>query len=129
MTNIMSDPMAALVPIVIEQSNRGERSFDIFSRLLCDGILRARYRNDPARPEPLTPSQVYEFVVDLWDTANTFKAGHRIRVAITSSCFPRFDRNLNTGGVFGAEAKGQVAINTVFHDAMRPSRIILPVVE
>jgi putative CocE/NonD family hydrolase len=102
---------------------------DGFSRLLCDGILRARYRNDAAQPELLTPQQVYEFVVDLWDTANTFKAGHRLRVAVTSSCFPRFDRNLNTGGLFGMEAQGQVAINTVFHDAMRPSRIILPVVE
>jgi putative CocE/NonD family hydrolase len=102
---------------------------DGFSRLLCDGILRARYRNDGAKPELLIPHQVYEFVVDLWDTANTFKAGHRVRVALTSSSFPRFDRNLNTGGIFGTEAKGQVAINTIFHDAMRPSRIILPVVE
>ena len=58
----------------------------------------------------------------------TFRRGHRIRVAVTSSSFPRFDRNLNTGGVFGAEARGEVALNTVFHDAARPSRIILPVV-
>jgi predicted acyl esterase len=50
-------------------------------------------------------------------------------VAITSSSFPRFDRNLNTGGVFVQEARGQAAINTIFHDAMRPSRIVLPVVE
>lgn len=101
---------------------------DGFSRLLCDGILRARYRNSSTRPELLTPHQVYEFVVDLWATANTFKAGHRIRVAITSSCFPRFDRNLNTGRVFGTEAVGQKAINTIFHDAMRPSRIVLPII-
>jgi hypothetical protein len=101
---------------------------DGFSRLLCDGILRARYRNSPSKPELLTPHQVYEFVVDLWATANTFKAGHRIRVAITSSSFPRFDRNLNTGGVFGQEAVGQTAINTIFHDALRPSRIVLPVI-
>jgi hypothetical protein len=101
---------------------------DGFSRLLCDGILRARYRQSQTLPALLTPHQVYEFEVDLWATANTFKAGHRIRVAITSSCFPRFDRNLNTGGVFGAEVEGQVALNTIFHDAMRPSRIILPVI-
>jgi putative CocE/NonD family hydrolase len=101
---------------------------DGFSRYLCDGILRARYRQSQTTPTLLTPHQVYEFVVDLWATANTFKAGHRIRVAITSSCFPRFDRNLNTGGVFGAEARGQVAINTVFHDALRKSQIILPVI-
>jgi putative CocE/NonD family hydrolase len=102
---------------------------DGFSRLLCDGILRARYRGSQTEPTLLTPQQVYEFEIDLWATANTFKAGHRIRVAITSSCFPRFDRNLNTGGVFGAESSGQVAINTVFHDAVRPSRIVLPVIE
>ena len=102
---------------------------DGFSRLLCDGILRARYRESQTHPTLLTPNQVYEFVVDLWDTANTFSAGHRIRVAITSSSFPRFDRNLNTGGVFGTEAVGQVAFNTVFHDALRPSHILLPVVQ
>jgi putative CocE/NonD family hydrolase len=101
---------------------------DGFSRLLCDGILRARYRESATMPSPLTPDQVYEFVIDLWATANKFKAGHRIRVAFTSSSFPRFDRNLNTGGVFGAEARGQVAVNTIFHDATHTSRIILPVI-
>lgn len=102
---------------------------DGYSRLLCDGILRARYRESFERQTLLTPHQVYEFVVDLWATANTFKAGHRIRVAITSSSFPRFDRNLNTGGEFGKEVVGQVALNTVFHDVMRPSHIVLPVVD
>jgi putative CocE/NonD family hydrolase len=101
---------------------------DGFSRLLCDGILRARYRDSGSRPGPLAPGQVYELTVDLWATANTFRKGHRIRVAVTSSSFPRFDRNLNTGGPTGAEAQGQVALNTVFHDAARPSRILLPVV-
>jgi putative CocE/NonD family hydrolase len=101
---------------------------DGVSRLLCDGILRARYRDSGTHPALLTPHQVYELAVDLWATANTFRRGHRIRVAVTSSSFPRFDRNLNTGGIFGAEARGEVALNTVFHDAARPSRIILPVV-
>ncbi|HSE95946.1 MAG TPA: CocE/NonD family hydrolase, partial [Methylomirabilota bacterium] len=101
---------------------------DGFSRLLCDGILRARYRESGTHPALLAPHQVYELTVDLWATANTFRQGHRIRVAVTSSSFPRFDRNLNTGGAFGAEAHGAVALNTVFHDAARPSRIILPVV-
>jgi uncharacterized protein len=67
-------------------------------------------------------------VVDLWATANTFRRGHRMRVAVTSSSFPRFDRNLNAGGAAGADARGQVALNTIFHDAARPSRIFLPVV-
>lgn len=101
---------------------------DGFSRLLCDGILRARYRESQRTPQLLTPHQVYAFVVDLWATANTFKAGHRIRVAITSSSFPRFDRNLNTGGDNAAEAIGPIAYNSVFHDAVRPSHIVLPVI-
>jgi len=101
---------------------------DGFSRLLCDGILRARYRGSQVQPALLTPNQIYEFVVDLWATANSFKAGHCIRVAVTSSSFPRFDRNLNTGGTFAREAVGQVALNSVFHDVMRPSHIVLPVV-
>jgi putative CocE/NonD family hydrolase len=103
---------------------------DGFSRLLCDGILRARYRGSQTQPELLTPNHVYEFDVDLWATANTFKAGHRIRIAVTSSCFPRFDRNLNTGGANNAAgASAQVALNTIFHDALRPSHVVLPVIE
>jgi putative CocE/NonD family hydrolase len=96
---------------------------------LCDGILRARYRDSTTHPTPLTPNQVSVLTVDLWATANTFRRGHRIRVAVTSSSFPRFDRNLNTGRPVAAEARGQVALNTVFHDARRPSHIVLPVIE
>ena len=102
---------------------------DGFSRLLCDGILRARYRQSGNAPSLLKPHEVYEFVVDLWATANTFLAGHRLRVAITSSSFPRFDRNLNTGGPFGAETGGQVARNTIVHEVNRPSHLILPVID
>jgi putative CocE/NonD family hydrolase len=102
---------------------------DGFSRLLCDGILRARYRESTTHPTPLTPGRVYELTVDLWATANTFRRGHRIRVAVTSSNFPRFDRNLNTGGPVAGEARGQVALNTIFHDTVRPSRILLPVID
>jgi putative CocE/NonD family hydrolase len=65
--------------------------------------------------------------VDLWATAQTFQAGHRLRVHVTSSDFPRYDRNLNTGGAFGEETSGQVATNTVFHDEARPSHLLLPV--
>jgi putative CocE/NonD family hydrolase len=102
---------------------------DGFSRLLCDGILRARYRQSAERQSLLTPAEVYEFDVDLWATANTFKAGHRIRVAVTSSSFPRFDRNPNTGGAFGADTQVRIADNTIYHDARRVSRIILPVID
>ena len=102
---------------------------DGFSRNVCDGILRARYRNSYEHPEPLEPGKIYRFEIDLWATSNAFLPGHRLRVAITSSCFPRFDRNLNTGGPIHREAKGQIAINTVLHDQERPSHIVLPVID
>jgi len=94
---------------------------------VCDGILRARYRESMVQPTLLTPNQVYQFQVDLWSTAQLFKAGHRLRIHVTSSDFPRYDRNLNTGGPFGTESHSAVARNTVFHDAMRPSHLLLPV--
>jgi putative CocE/NonD family hydrolase len=94
---------------------------------VCDGILRARYRESMVQPTLLTPNQVYQFQVDLWSTAQLFKAGHRLRIHVTSSDFPRYDRNLNTGGPFGTESHSAVARNTVFHDAMRPSHLLVPV--
>ncbi|MEP7357924.1 MAG: CocE/NonD family hydrolase, partial [Anaerolineales bacterium] len=102
---------------------------DGFSRLLCDGIQRARYRDSAETPSLLTPGAIYDFDVDLWATANTFKAGHRLRVAVTSSSFPRWDRNPNTGAVFGADTRLQTAENTVYHDAQHVSRLILPVID
>lgn len=102
---------------------------DGYSRNLCDGILRARYRHSFAQPQLLEPGQVYRFEVDLWATSNVFLPGHRLRVVVTSSSFPRFDRNLNTGGPINKEAAGQVAINAVLHDMFRPSHIVLPLIE
>jgi putative CocE/NonD family hydrolase len=99
------------------------------SMSVCDGILRARYRNSLEHQELMVPGQLYRFKIDLWATAQVFKVGHRLRVEVTSSDFPRYDRNLNTGGPFGDEAGGQAAINTVFHDAMRASHILLPVMQ
>ena len=75
----------------------------------------------------MTPGQVYKFVVDLWSTSNYFLPGHRIRVSVASSCYPRWDRNLNTGGAIGQERTGQVAINTIFAQNVRPSHIMLPI--
>jgi putative CocE/NonD family hydrolase len=97
------------------------------SMWVCDGILRARYRNSFEREELMASGQIYRFEVDMWATAQVFQAGHRLRVQVTSSDFPWYDRNLNTGGPFGEEVRGQVAANTVFHDAMRPSHVVLPV--
>lgn len=94
---------------------------------VCDGILRARYRVSLERQELIEPGKVYRFEVDLWSTAWCLEAGHRIRLHVTSSDFPRYDRNLNSGGVLGEEASGHVATNTVFHDVDRPSHVVLPV--
>ena len=101
---------------------------DGYSRPLCDGILRARYRESFERPQLLDPGKVYRFEIDLWATSNAFLPGHRVRVTVTSSSFPRFDRNLNTGGPIHREAAGQAAINTVLHDQLRPSHLVLPVI-
>ena len=68
-----------------------------YARNLTDGILRARYRHGPERAEPLTPGAIERYTIDLWATSNVFLPGHRIRVEISSSNFPRFDRNPNTG--------------------------------
>jgi predicted acyl esterase len=66
--------------------------------------------------------------IDLWATSNVFRAGHRVRLQVTSSCFPRWDRNLNTGEPVGEGTRIEVAHQTVFHDAARPSQVVLPVV-
>jgi putative CocE/NonD family hydrolase len=96
-----------------------------------EGIVRARYRDSLTSPSLITPDEVYEYRIDLGPTANVFKAAHRIRVDISSSDFPQWDRNLNTGGLLGAEglARAVVANQVVLHQDSYPSRITLPVVE
>lgn len=95
---------------------------------LCDGILRARFRESADHPTPIERGKTYRYEIDLWVTSNVFLPGHRIRVEISSSNFPRFDRNPNTGHPFGADADLATAVQTVYHDATRPSHILLPVI-
>jgi hypothetical protein len=76
----------------------------------------------------MNAGQIYKFTVDLWSTANVFLKGHRLRLEISSSNFPRFDRNLNTGLEAGVGGKPVPAANTVYHDAAHPSALILPIV-
>jgi putative CocE/NonD family hydrolase len=102
---------------------------DGYARNLCDGIIRGRYRNSMVTPEPLEPGQVYKFQIDLGVTSNLFKAGHRIRIDIASSNFPRFDRNLNTGEPFGKTARLQKATNRIYHDAEHASHVVLPMIK
>ena len=95
---------------------------------LCDGIIRGRYRESTSHQRLLEPGTIYEFTIDLWPTSNVFKKGHRIRVDVSSSNFPRFDRNPNTGNKFGQDAEMKVAHQQVFHDRDHPSHIILPLI-
>jgi putative CocE/NonD family hydrolase len=95
---------------------------------LQDGIIRARYRESASQPTLIEPGKVYQYAIDLWATSNLFKRGHRIRVDISSSNFPRFDRNPNTGDAFGVDAKLQKATQTIHHDERYPSHITLPVI-
>jgi len=97
------------------------------SMSVCDGILRGRYRDSTHRPELMDPGQIYQFEVDLWATAQSFPPGHRLRVELTSSDFPRYDRNLSTGGPLGEEVSSRVAANTIYHDRGRASHVVLPV--
>jgi hypothetical protein len=101
---------------------------DGYAQNLADGIVRARYRSSREKPVPLTLGEVSRFTIDLWATSHVFLPGHRIRVEISSSNFPRFDRNLNTGGDQATGTRWQAAQQTVFHDARYPSHIVLPVI-
>jgi putative CocE/NonD family hydrolase len=98
-----------------------------FARNLTEGIVRARYRNSEAMPEDLVPGQVYRFDIDLWATSNVFLAGHKLRLEISSSNFPRFDRNLNLGQPSGSAKDSVTAKNSILHDSAHPSALILPV--
>ncbi|MBI3733432.1 MAG: CocE/NonD family hydrolase [Chloroflexi bacterium] len=102
---------------------------DGFAMNLTDSIIRARYRGGYTRPELLTPHEIYPFTFALYPTSNLFQAGHRIRLDISSSNFPRFDVNPNTGGPLGAERRVEVAQQAVYHDAAHPSHVVLPVIE
>ena len=99
-----------------------------FEMNLTDGIIRARYRNSPEKPELMKPGEVYKFEIEPFPTANVFKKGHRIRVDISSSNFPRFDVNPNTGEPIGMNRREQTADNSVYHDAAHLSSIVLPIV-
>jgi putative CocE/NonD family hydrolase len=101
---------------------------DGYAQNIADGIVRARYRESRSAPKPLVRDEVYEFTIDLWATSHVFLPGHRIRVEIASSNFPRFDRNLNTGEDQATGTRFQIAEQTVFHTHRFRSHILLPVI-
>jgi putative CocE/NonD family hydrolase len=87
-----------------------------------------RYRDSQEKPELMNPDQVYKVSVDLWATGNVFKKGHILRLEVSSSNFPRFDRNLNTGAEQATSREFVSATNTILHDAEHPSALLLPVI-
>jgi putative CocE/NonD family hydrolase len=96
---------------------------------LAEGILRARHRKSMEQVDLLQPNEPDEFRIELAPTSNVFKVGHRLRVEISSSNFPRFDRNLNTGEDMFYGTRMEVARQTVLHNSAYPSHIILPIIE
>ncbi len=99
-----------------------------FAQNIAEGIVRARYRNSQTHAEFMQPGEVYRFEIDLTATSNVFLQGHRIRLEVSSSNFPRFDRNLNTTGDPELDKDFQTATNTVLHDSAHPSALLLPIV-
>lgn len=95
---------------------------------IADSIIRARYRDSWETPELMEPGKAYQFTITLYPTSVVLERGHQLRIHISSSNFPRFDVNPNTGGPLGLEQITQVARQTVFHDAQRPSHVLLPII-
>lgn len=95
---------------------------------ICEGIRGATFRQSLENPTPIVPSQVYEYSISLWETSQVFARGHRIRLEISSSNFPRYARNQNTGLPLGTSAEIKSATQTIFHDAQHPSHLLLPLI-
>lgn len=99
-----------------------------FAQNLTSGILRMRYRNSQEKQELANPGETYHVTVDLWATSNVFLTGHKLRLEVSSSNFPRFDRNLNTGEIQARGTRMIKATNVIYHDKAHPSALVLPVV-
>src|SRR4029077_9892569 len=99
-----------------------------FAQDLTEGILRMRYRNSQEKPEPAAPGETYHISVDLCVTSNVFLNGHKLRLEVSSSNFPRFDRNLNTGEEQAGGTRMSKATNVIYHDKTRASALVLPLV-
>ncbi len=99
-----------------------------FAQRIADGMVRARFRNGMHRQELVEPGQVCAYEIDCWYTSHTFLQGHAVRLEISSSAFPKYDRNPNTGEELGTTSVTRIARQTVYHDTNRPSALILPIV-
>lgn len=99
-----------------------------YAKILCDGIIRARYRAGFSDPILLEPNQVYQYEIEVGVTGNVFRQGHCIRLEVSSSNFPRFDRNPNTGAPIGMDSTLKIARQTILHSQQYPSYLLLPVI-
>ena len=99
-----------------------------FAQRLTDGMVRARFRAGMDKPSLIEPGRVYDYDLDLWNTCQLYKTGHRIRLEIASSAFPKYDRNLNTGEQLGTSARMQVAEQKIYHNREHPTYVLLPIV-
>jgi putative CocE/NonD family hydrolase len=136
----LSRPLEVTGPIVVElwaASSAPDTDFtaklidvhpDGYAQNLLDGVIRARYRNSAVASSLIEPGRPYRYTIDLWATSNVFLPGHRLRLEISSSNFPRFDCNPNTGEPFGAATAGHPAQQTIYHDTDMPSAVLLPVI-
>jgi len=99
-----------------------------FVQRLCDGMVRARFRQGMDRPSLIEPEKIYHYSIDCWNTSQVFKMGHRIGLEISSSAFPKYDRNLNTGAPLGKTVETAVVEQRIYHDAEHPSAVVLPII-
>jgi putative CocE/NonD family hydrolase len=139
-SDFLTEPVEVTGPVkVVLYASSDARDTDFIAKLvdvfpdgraisIAEGIVRARYRDGAQKASLIEPGKVYEFAIDLVGTSNEFRRGHRIRVDVTSSHFPQFDRNPNTGEPFGTSAVVKVATQTVHHSAERASHVLLPVI-
>ncbi|MCA1656459.1 MAG: CocE/NonD family hydrolase, partial [Actinobacteria bacterium] len=140
-TDVLEDDLAVVGPVRLllhASSSAVDTDFSAklvdvhpsgFCQRLCDGIIRARYREGVDHAVLMRPGTVYEFDIDMWNTSQVVLAGHRLRLEVSSSAFPKYDRNLNTGEDIGTGTRIETAENRVWHDAVHPSRLIVPIVD
>jgi hypothetical protein len=139
-TDELSEPLTIVGPVsAVLYASSSAKDTDWFMRLiqvgkdgklfpLAEGKIRARFRESMSAPKPLEPGKVYEYGLDLWQTGITLSAGYRLRVEVASASFPLWSRNLNTGGHNERETEFVAAEQVIYHDASRPSHVLLPVI-
>ena len=99
-----------------------------YAQRLNDGMVRARFREGMDKPSLIEPVSVYDYDLDLWNTCQLYRKGHRFRIEISSSAFPKYDRTLNTGEALGQTTRMQVAEQKIYHDGEHLSYVVLPIV-